>query len=113
LAHHRCRGAPVRGRAAHRAGSRGAAGAGGAGVSSGDAALRALPPAGGVAPVPTWTAAPRAALSAAFGAGRMPHALLIHEAPGAGGEWLATWAAQLVPCQNPAQTAFLAGPRVR
>jgi DNA polymerase-3 subunit delta' len=30
----------------------------------------------------------------------MPHALLIHEAPGAGGEWLATWTAQLVLCQH-------------
>jgi DNA polymerase-3 subunit delta' len=28
----------------------------------------------------------------------MPHALLIHEAPGTGGEWLATWAAALVLC---------------
>ena len=26
----------------------------------------------------------------------MPHALLIHEAPGAGGEWLANWVARLV-----------------
>jgi len=33
----------------------------------------------------------------------LPHALLIHEAPGAGGEWLATWAAQLVLCQRGAQ----------
>ena len=30
-----------------------------------------------------------AALAAAYAAGRLPHALLIHEAPGAGGEWLA------------------------
>ena len=30
----------------------------------------------------------------------MPHALLIHEAPGAGGEWLAYWAAQLVLCAH-------------
>ncbi len=32
-------------------------------------------------------------------------ALLIHEAPGAGGEWLALWAAQLVLCQNPSPAA--------
>jgi DNA polymerase-3 subunit delta' len=40
-----------------------------------------------------------AALRAARDSGRMPHALLIHEAPGAGGEWLAAWAAQLVLCE--------------
>jgi DNA polymerase-3 subunit delta' len=39
-----------------------------------------------------------ALLAAARESGRMPHALLIHEAPGAGGEWLAVWAAQLVLC---------------
>jgi len=37
-----------------------------------------------------------ASLRAAFEAGRMPHALLIHEAPGAGGEWLANWTARMV-----------------
>ena len=42
-----------------------------------------------------------ARLRAAFIAGRMPHALLIHEAPGAGGEWLAYWTAQLVLCAHP------------
>ena len=30
----------------------------------------------------------------------MPHALLIHEAPGTGGEWLARWAAALVLCER-------------
>jgi DNA polymerase III subunit delta' len=30
----------------------------------------------------------------------MPHALLIHEAPGTGGEWLAGWAAALVLCEG-------------
>jgi DNA polymerase-3 subunit delta' len=40
-----------------------------------------------------------AALRSARDSGRMPHALLIHEAPGAGGEWLASWAAQLVLCE--------------
>jgi DNA polymerase-3 subunit delta' len=37
-----------------------------------------------------------ASLRAAHEADRMPHALLIHEAPGAGGEWLANWTARLV-----------------
>jgi DNA polymerase-3 subunit delta' len=37
-----------------------------------------------------------ASLRAAFEAQRMPHALLIHEAPGAGGEWLAKWIARLL-----------------
>jgi DNA polymerase-3 subunit delta' len=35
-------------------------------------------------------------LRAAFEADRMPHALLIHEAPGAGGEWLANWVARML-----------------
>lgn len=43
------------------------------------------------------------ALRAAFEADRMPHALLIHEAPGAGGDLLARWVAQLVLCIHPAQ----------
>jgi DNA polymerase-3 subunit delta' len=38
------------------------------------------------------------ALAAAHASGRLPHALLIHAAPGVGGEWLATWAAQLALC---------------
>ncbi len=38
------------------------------------------------------------ALRAACRADRMPHALLIHESAGAGGDWLATWVAQLVLC---------------
>jgi len=37
-----------------------------------------------------------AALRAAYAADRMPHALLIHEAPGAGGDWLARWTARMV-----------------
>jgi DNA polymerase-3 subunit delta' len=37
-----------------------------------------------------------ASLRAAHQADRMPHALLIHEAPGAGGEWLANWTARMV-----------------
>jgi DNA polymerase III subunit delta' len=49
---------------------------------------------------PSWLAASTAALGAAHEQGRMPHALLIHEAPGTGGEWLATWAAALVLCDR-------------
>jgi DNA polymerase-3 subunit delta' len=51
-------------------------------------------------PEPSWTAAERARLRQAFEAQHLPHALLIHEAPGAGGEWLALWAASLVLCRN-------------
>lgn len=40
------------------------------------------------------------ALAAAHRAGRLGHALLIHEAPGAGGDWLAQWVARLVLCQS-------------
>ena len=43
-----------------------------------------------------------ASLAAAHAAGRLPHALLVHESPGAGGEWLAEWAARLVLCERPA-----------
>ncbi|EQD68417.1 DNA polymerase III, delta prime subunit, partial [mine drainage metagenome] len=50
---------------------------------------------------PVWLEEQMTRLRAAFVAGRMPHALLIHEAPGAGGEWLAYWAAQLVLCAHP------------
>jgi DNA polymerase III subunit delta' len=51
-------------------------------------------------PAPPWLAGETAALAAAHRSGRLPHALLIHEAPGAGGEWLATWAAQLALCRQ-------------
>jgi DNA polymerase-3 subunit delta' len=44
-----------------------------------------------------------ATLTAAYQADRLSHALLIHEAPGAGGNWLAKWVAQLALCQKPAQ----------
>ncbi len=47
---------------------------------------------------PSWLSSETATLAAAYAADRMPHALLIHEAPGAGGDWLALWAAQLVLC---------------
>jgi DNA polymerase-3 subunit delta' len=43
-----------------------------------------------------WLDKEMASLRAAFEAQRMPHALLIHEAPGAGGEWLAKWIARLL-----------------
>ena len=50
---------------------------------------------------PGWLKTETATLAAAYAADRMPHALLIHEAPGAGGDWLALWAAQLVLCRQP------------
>lgn len=58
----------------------------------------AKPAASAVAP--SWVAGEMATLAHAFRAGRLPHALLIHEAAGGGGEWLATWVAQLVLCQR-------------
>jgi DNA polymerase-3 subunit delta' len=45
-----------------------------------------------------WLNHEMAALCAAHAAGRLQHSLLIHEAPGSGGDWLATWIAQLVLC---------------
>jgi DNA polymerase III subunit delta' len=53
-----------------------------------------------VTPAPSWLAGEMAALRAAHVRGRLPHALLIHEAPGTGGEWLAIWTAQLVLCEK-------------
>lgn len=52
--------------------------------------------------LPPWLAAPTAALAAAHAAERMPHALLVHEAPGTGGDSLAAWAASLVLCTRQA-----------
>ncbi len=49
---------------------------------------------------PSWIGAEMAAIAAAHEAGRLPHALLLHEAPGSGGEWLAQWVARLVLCQS-------------
>jgi len=40
------------------------------------------------------------ALESAHATGRLPHAILIHEAPGSGGAALATWIAQLVLCES-------------
>ena len=42
-----------------------------------------------------WLGTEMQSLRAAFESDRLPHALLIHEAPGAGGEWLASWLARL------------------
>ncbi len=52
---------------------------------------------------PQWLSEQMARLRDALAAGRLPHALLIHEAPGAGGEWLALWTAQLVLCVERAE----------
>lgn len=54
---------------------------------------------------PGWLASETARLRGAYTAGRLPHALLIHEAPGAGGEWLARWAARMVLCSSPREGA--------
>jgi len=43
-----------------------------------------------------WLEKEMAVLRAAHEADRFPHALLIHEAPGAGGDWLANWIARLL-----------------
>jgi DNA polymerase III subunit delta' len=51
-------------------------------------------------PVPSWLSGEMATLRATHASARLPHALMIHEAPGAGGEWLAIWAAQLVLCEK-------------
>ncbi|MGB6605065.1 MAG: hypothetical protein WBE65_12310, partial [Steroidobacteraceae bacterium] len=53
--------------------------------------------------IPPWIAPAAAALTRAQRAGRLPHALLIHEAPGAGGDWLALWAARLALCERPGE----------
>jgi DNA polymerase III subunit delta' len=52
---------------------------------------------------PAWLGPQIERLRSAYTAGRLPHALLIHEAPGAGGEWLAGWAAQMVLCSHPGE----------
>jgi DNA polymerase III subunit delta' len=53
--------------------------------------------------IPGWLGSETTRLRDAFTAGRVPHALLIHEAPGSGGDWLASWAARLVLCSKPQQ----------
>lgn len=50
---------------------------------------------------PSWLQPAMTSLAAAHAAGRMPHALLIHESPGCGGDWLGRWVAQLVLCSQP------------
>lgn len=50
--------------------------------------------------MPPWIAPAAAVLAAARRSGRLPSALLIHEAPGAGGDWLAHWAARLALCER-------------
>ncbi|MDE2050524.1 MAG: DNA polymerase III subunit delta' [Gammaproteobacteria bacterium] len=54
---------------------------------------------------PGWLGPQIARLRGAYASGRLSHALLIHEAPGAGGEWLAAWAARLVLCSSPPEAA--------
>lgn len=51
---------------------------------------------------PAWLSSEIASLRGAYAARRLPHAILIHEAPGSGGEWLAGWTARLVLCSTPA-----------
>lgn len=47
---------------------------------------------------PSWLADALRDIRAADAANRVPHGLLIHEAPGAGGDWLADWTAQFMLC---------------
>ncbi|HEY0341365.1 MAG TPA: DNA polymerase III subunit delta' C-terminal domain-containing protein [Steroidobacteraceae bacterium] len=53
-----------------------------------------------IAVAPSWLDSEMTTLAAAHEAGRLPHGLLIHEAPGTGGDWLAKWTASLELCQN-------------
>ena len=52
---------------------------------------------------PAWLGEEIARLRSAHASRRLPHALLIHEAPGAGGEWLAGWVARMVLCTKVAE----------
>ena len=63
--------------------------------------------AGSVAP--SWLGSEMTTLAAAFEAGRMPHALLLHEAPGTGGDWLAHWIARLMLCRSESGAALAGG----
>ena len=60
-------------------------------------------PAAAALAAPSWLGTEMATLAGAYKAGRLPHGLLIHEAPGAGGHWLAKWVASLVLCHNAAR----------
>ncbi len=51
---------------------------------------------------PAWLTPAVASLTAARAAGRLPHALMIHDTPGGGGDWLAEWAASVALCVAPA-----------
>ena len=51
-------------------------------------------------PLPEWFRPACEEVAAAFAAGRLAHALLVHEDPGAGGLELARWIAQLVNCRE-------------
>jgi DNA polymerase-3 subunit delta' len=52
---------------------------------------------------PKWLSPAISSLRAAYSAGRLPHGLLIHDSTGAGGDWLAGWAAALALCTNTAE----------
>jgi DNA polymerase-3 subunit delta' len=53
--------------------------------------------------IPKWLDPTVRALASARTADHFPHALLIHDAVGAGGDWLASYAAQLALCLHPTQ----------
>jgi DNA polymerase III subunit delta' len=59
----------------------------------------------------SWLNEAMDSLGAVHAAGRMPHAILIHAGVGTGGEWLATWVAQLVLCPTPIEGASSLGRR--
>jgi DNA polymerase-3 subunit delta' len=50
-----------------------------------------------------WLAAHKTQLRAAFAAGHLAHALLIHESRGSGGDILASWLACLLLCTHPSE----------
>src|SRR6185312_10852404 len=79
--------------------SGGRAGGGGA-CAAAELAAPGLAEPGSSAVTPGWLGPEIARLRSAYAAGRLPHALLIHEAPGAAGDWLAAWAARMVLCSN-------------
>jgi DNA polymerase III subunit delta' len=54
---------------------------------------------------PPWLGPEITKLRGAYAARRLPHALLVHEAPGAGGEWLASWTARMVLCTSTLESA--------
>ncbi|HTX25303.1 MAG TPA: hypothetical protein VMD03_11670 [Steroidobacteraceae bacterium] len=58
-----------------------------------------------------WLDEPLRVVGTLYAADRMPHAMLIQAAPGTGGDWLATWIAQLVLCRTPARAPAGAGPQ--